>query len=382
MSGFSQLSTAPTDSIFTIAEEAKKAGPNCIDASIGVIVDEDGKLFAFESVKKAAEHLSIMSNDSLAYPPLLGVPTFRSSITKMIFRNTANIASIATNGGTGAVTINLMLARQMGVKNAIVPVPSWPNHKRIIEALGLKFTDVPFLEDGKATLDPLLSLIKKSEPSILVLQGSSHNPTGKTWTEQEWKTLGQALSESTHTVLLDLPYVGLAEEVGEDLLPVHILSEAKVNVLVAWSASKNHGMYGLRTGLAATVTTSEEEQRNVEAWYRILTRQMAGAASTTGQQIVALTQEHEKALWEKELRDLRAILNTRRTLLQEAFPEWNTHLMGSGLYAMLPLSESQIEELKREKIFLTAGGRVNIGGLPQKRTEEFIAKVRSISERE
>ena len=380
MSSFSSLTKAPEDPIFTIAEEAKRAGSAAIDASIGVILNDYGELYAFHSVEKAMEQWT-KQKKSYGYSPLLGTSGFRSAVTSLLFGNdSGTIATLATTGGTGAVTLNLLLARECGITKILLSVPSWPNHKRIAHGLGMTVTEVPFLEGGQPLIEPLLSVIKEArEPHVLLLQGEAHNPTGKSWSGADWKALAQALAGKNHLVLLDFAYQGLGQGIQEDTLPLQILREANVSLLVAWSAAKNHGMYGLRAGLAAAVTASEEEKENAEAWFRILTRQIHSGAASTGQELVAIVQTQFHDEWEKEIDALRDELTARRTMLADGLPQWKSWVTGSGLFTMLPLTKDAIQKLKQEKVFVTDDGRVNIGGLPQQKMEAFISKIQSVS---
>lgn len=379
MTAFKDLPKAPKDPIFTIAEEAKKAGAGKIDASIGILLDEEGKPFVYECVKEAITKVAADAERAAPYPPLTGDLTYRTCVTELILGKGATAPSIATNGGTGAIEMNLLLAREMGIQNAILPLPSWPNHKRMLKGRNMNIVEVPFLEKKKPTLDPLLdAMTKQKEPHLLILQGSSHNPTGKLWTSDEWKQLGAAVAASNHVALLDLPYQGLGRGMEEDMEPVRILKDAGATVLVAWSASKNHGIYAYRAGLALAITEDDAEGENIESWYRILTREIYGAANIVGQDVVTFVQTQKKDAWQKEIDAMREGLDEKRVTLMEAFPEWADDISGSGLYTVLPLSEAQVIELKKQKVFVTADGRVNIGGLPRKDMERFIGAIKSL----
>ena len=380
-SPFPRLPPAPVDPIFAVAAEANAAGPGAIDATVGVILNEEGKPHVFDCVRKAAqEWAQTFAEGDFSYPPLLGVPEFRASVTELIFgSDSAGIASIAATGGTGALALNLKLLRLLKIFTAILPVPTWANHPRLLRGSGFAFREVSYVKSGKPTIDPLLRTLKgEREPAIVVLQACCHNPTGLDFSEEQWRSLADALKGMPHVVLLDLAYQGLGEGAEEDALPAKIFREAQVPLLVAWSASKNHSVYGLRAGLACAAVQNEEDRKKIEGHYRILTREVHSASSRAGQEIVARVQGNSRAEWEKELAALRETLVRQRKILSDALPAFSKALSGKGLFAQLPLRMEAVLALKKQKVFLTDDGRINIAGIPLARMEEFISKVKSV----
>lgn len=380
-SPFSRLPPAAVDTVFAIAAEAASAGEGTIDATVGMILDEAGAPFVLPSVRRAVESLSqSVPQGNFAYPPLLGVPEFRSSVTRLIFGDqTDAVASIATTGGTGAVMLNLKLLKLLGIHEVILPVPSWPNHTRLLTSLGLIVHEVPYLERGTPFLCGMTeALSAMGQPCGVLLQACGHNPTGLDFTDAQWRELATFLRQKEHVVLLDLAYQGLVTGIEEDAAPARLLREAGVPLLVAWSASKNHSIYGLRTGLACAIASDAAEREKLERHFMILTRELHSAAPTPGQQIVAKVQQDHADQWRTELRDLRVVLARKRRSLKDAVPLWAAALAGAGLYALLPCSATQIEALKRQKIFLLPDGRINIAGIPDARMEEFTQVCRQI----
>lgn len=379
MSFFTHLAKAPIESIFAIAEAAKRAGKDAINASIGIILDEEGKPFVLECVRKAAQEWT--GADDVSYPPLLGVPEFRKGVSRLAFGDDANIASIAAAGGTGALTINLkLLSQRLGITHVILPVPSWPNHKRILDALGIHVIEVPYLQDHQPMTKPLMDAINQNADTkiALLLHASSHNPTGKSFDDGQWKELAKALSGRNIPVLLDCAYQGLGMGVGEDVESVRILRAADVPVLLAWSASKNHTVYGLRAGLACTAVNSAEERKKIEGHYQILTRELYSAAPVTGQRIVGTVQQKYRSEWESELGKLRNMLQKKRQMLMDAFPNWKHAIAGEGLFTILPLSPEQVDQLATKHLFLTRDGRINIAGISLKKMEQVVELIKNV----
>lgn len=378
MSLFSSLAQAPAEPIFAIAEAAKRAGTDAINASIGIILDEEGKPLVLECVRKALREWE--GKDDLSYAPLLGIPEFRRSVSRLSFGNDEHVASIAAAGGTGALLINLKLLHQrLGITSVILPVPSWPNHKRMLDALGIRVIEVPYLQEREVMTEPLLEAIKASDAQTAVLlHASCHNPTGKQWSLDQWKQIANALSGKDQPALLDCAYQGLGAGLAEDVAAIGTLTEAHVPLFFAWSASKNHTIYGLRTGLACVWTDSEEEKRKIEGHYEILTREVYSGAPITGQRIVGTVQEKFADEWKSEIDALRIVLQKKRQMLLDAFPDWESAIIGYGLFTILPLSAEQVDQLATKHLFLTRDGRINIAGIPLSKMERTVELIREV----
>ncbi len=380
---FSSLPVPIPDPLFAIAAEARAAGPQAIDGTLGIYMDEEGRPLVLPSVKMSiAELQQNLQTFNFSYPPLNGLPEFRESVSALLTTNRgAQIASIASTGGTGALAINLRLMHMMLEKTSrtiILPVPAWANHHPPAKAAGLAVLEVPYLQDGKASIDGILSAVKKmTEPFGLLLQVGCHNPTGLDLTENDWHELIQALQNVPCIALLDIAYQGFKEEPEADTKPVQHFVDAGITTLVTWSASKNHSIYGLRTGLACAFASSAKEKEIIEGNYSSITRTMHSAAPTFGQAIVARTQQKFSAQWREDLRAARALMQRKRSLLVSNLPEtFHASLLGYGMFAMLPLTQDQVVRLKvEEQVFLPLDGRINIAGIPERRIGELCGKI-------
>ncbi|MDD5055339.1 MAG: aminotransferase class I/II-fold pyridoxal phosphate-dependent enzyme [Candidatus Peribacteraceae bacterium] len=385
-SPFQSLPVPAPDPIFAIMTEAVAAGTKAINCTIGVVMDEDGQTTLLPSVQRAINDvMEDLKHQRFGYPPLLGVPAFRSSVERLIFgeKHPYTVASIASTGGTGALAINLrLMAMLLQSKRILLPSPAWANHPPPCVAAGLAVIEVPYLENSIPTVQPLIEQLKKEKGDVgLLLQAGSHNPTGIDLENEQWADLVRAIKEKGNCiVLLDCAYQGLKHGVEKDVAMVHLFLRENIPTLVTWSAAKNHSIYALRPGLACAVVPDATTKSSVEGHYSRITRSIHSASSTVGQLVVARVQEHYKEEWLDDLKQVRTTLARKRKAMIELIPATcKAALRGFGMFAMLPLTQEQILRLKNEhNVFMTLDGRINIAGIPDARIGEFCAKVRKV----
>ena len=375
------LPTPTPDPIFAIAQEAKAAGPRAIDGTVGVYLGEDGKPFVFPSVQKAIGDTGrALMERNYSYPPLTGLPEFREAVRELVFGETAlPIAGIATTGGTGAVALNLRLAKMSQKEPSIIfPTPTWANHRQLCTEAGMRMIECPYVSGGKASIDGIVESLKKvPAPATILLHVGCHNPLGLDLSHEQWEELLPLISDHGAIALMDFAYQGFAATAEEDAWPVRRAAALGVTQLVSWSASKNHSLYSERVGLALTVAPHAAMQKTIEGHYMILTRKIHSASATFGQSVVARVQSHHRLEWEEDMKSARETMVEKRGALKRALPqEFSAALDGHGMFAVLPLTPEQIDRLKTElKVFLTRDGRINIAGIPLKRIGELAQKI-------
>ncbi len=383
---FSKLPIPKPDPLFAIAAEANVAGPDAINGTLGIFMDENGKPFVFPSIRNVLAYLEKhLQGFNYSYPPLTGLSDYCDAVSRLLSPDGKDvIASIAATGGTGALALNLRLLKMLlgeGHDDIILPVPAWANHLPVCRWAGLNVIESPYIIEGRASVDGIIDTINaRSKPFGIILQVGCHNPTGLDFNAKQWSELFDALGKKQCVVLLDFSYQGFKAEPEEDRLPVRMCTDRGLTTLVSWSASKNHSIYGLRTGLAAAFVKDMAEKKTVEGTYCTIVRGMHSASPTFGQAIVALVQQREEATWRDDLRAARALMRRKRELMRRNLPaSFADSLRGYGMFAMLPLTQAQVERLKHEeKVFLPLDGRVNIAGIPEARIPllcEKIAKV-------
>lgn len=382
-SPFGLLSIPKPDPLFAIGTEARLAGPTAINGTLGVVMDEQGVPLLFPSVKKAIEKIATtLPTLDYSYPKLTGLDEYRSAVAALLpAPESMYLASMASTGGTGGLAINVRLMRMMlgdSDPAVILPVPAWGNHPPPCKAAGLRIIEVPYIENGVASIQAMIDAVKKEKrPVGLLLQVGCHNPTGLDLSKDQWEELVTALEKEQVIVLLDCAYQGFIGEPLDDIQPIRLCIEHGIPSLVVWSASKNHTIYGLRTGMACAYVPEKSLLSTVEGHYSSITRMLHSASATFGQHVVVETQISYKDEWLADLQNARAVINEKRALMTEGLPDsFKISLRGYGMFAKLPLNEEQIHRLKTEhKVYITLDGRMNIAGIPKTRISELREKI-------
>lgn len=371
------LSALEPDPIFESAKSASAAGPDCINGTIGVLLDEEGVVLRFRSVERALQ--SLHGKEPLAYPPLAGVPAFLDAARMLLLEADDPVPCVASSGGTGALSVLLRLAHADGIRHVLLPTPTWPNHPQVIRGAGLELEKTPYISDGAPSFDAICEKIRTAkEPCAVIVHVCCHNPLGLDPVPEQWKQLVETFRGTAHIPLLDFAYQGLGDGVEEDALPVRMFRDAGVPCMIAWSASKNHGIYGLRTG-AALVLAPEKVHATIQRHLEIISRSIVSVAPVTGQYVVAITQNQFQQEWREELADLRARLARKRSLLAQALPALRDACeQAKGLFVTLPVTEEQLKKLRARKIFLSPGGRLNIAGIPDGKMAELASAIAEI----
>ena len=170
----------------------------------------------------------------------------------------------ATIGGTGALSMAFQMFLEEG-DPVLLPDVMWTNYKLIAKKAHSSYeTYQMFTEDSKINFsslrEKLIKSMKEHERTLLVINDPCQNPTGYCMEEEEYVTLFHLLDEvgkeGLLTVLFDIAYLPFS------LKPCplfSLLTKKKYHFLplIAFSASKIFGIYGLRVGALIALTKNE-----------------------------------------------------------------------------------------------------------------------------
>lgn len=243
------------------AEAARKAGKDVIDGSVGMLLDEAGKLCQLPSVVKA---LTDKDNLRLAYPPFVGYPDYLDNLYDWIMgpsgetaKANAIVKGFATLGGTGALHVAFQYAKAQGFE-VLIPGICWPNYLTIAKWSGATVKSYRlFDQKGGFDLEAIKKAIAKDAHHfrgfLVVVNDPCENPTGYTLTDEESQKLF-AFADSSMEELgtkvdlcFDAAYLDFAKKrpLWLDLIAQ---GSFKHKNFIAFSASKTLGIYGCRLG--------------------------------------------------------------------------------------------------------------------------------------
>jgi len=271
------VNNIPSDIILTMnqaAQEAKKAGRDVLNGTIGMMFLDDGVLPVSSSMRKIlSKHTE---DEDLSYPSVSGPKEFLDSSVNWFFGDRLNerlkdaeAKCLGTMGGTGAVSASVRSSSSGQKALVLIPSYCWPNYPAICDGYNVEHKDYSlFAEDGSFGLDSIKSLIISAkndgyESVSIIVNDPCHNPTGFSMSEGEWNSLSRILNEESKDIkislIVDCAYIDFAPEESKN----HIISaikslNASICVYLCMSFSKTFSFYGLRIGLLIVTSSSEE----------------------------------------------------------------------------------------------------------------------------
>ncbi|MCI0382772.1 MAG: aromatic amino acid transaminase [Chlamydiae bacterium] len=382
MSIFDSVSLAPPDPIFGLdAAFNKDPRIHKVNFLVGVYRDEEGKTPVMQVVRKAEEAI-LQKEESKTYLPIDGNREFVWQIGKLVFgeefweKEHFRMCGVQTLGATGALRLFADFFKQENPNKVWVSSPTWLNHIAIFRRSGYEVEEYFYCEKGFLDFDRLVADLKKLPPkSLVILQPNSHNPTGMDLNESEWKILSQLFLKKQLFPFFDAAYHGFGRDLDKDLFGVRYFAEQGHEMAVAYSCSKNFGLYGERVGALFVLAFSAKFIENIRSQMKVLIRTNYSNPPKHGSFIVSevLSSKNLKEEWREELEKIRKRMFVLRTNLAAALkiccPKIDFTFIenGVGLFSLFNLQEKQIKKLVDEYgIYLTKDGRMNLTGLNEK----------------
>ena len=250
---------------------------NVTNATIGVVLNEDGKLATLPTVEKVFRDMNF--NDLVAYAPISGLPDYLNSVIDMTFteKPRANLAAIATAGGTGAIHHAIANYAERGDK-ILTHDWRWGTYDIICNETG-KFLDTFKLFDADLRFNitdfavKVDSILKNQKSLLVIINSPAHNPTGYALSDSEWDKVISVLKAQTSagksiSLLVDIAYIDFAGEKAQTRAFMQKFSDLPENlfVMISFSMSKSFTFYGQRTGALIGISSSKnviDEFKNV-----------------------------------------------------------------------------------------------------------------------
>lgn len=380
----SRRDIAAGDLIFTLNAAAQRraaAGARVINATVGALLDDAGKLVILDSVMSAWRELTPM--EVAPYAPIAGDPAFLLAMTQRHWPAlTSYGVGVATPGGSGALALTARNFLERG-QTLVTTAPYWSPYTTIASEAGLKLTTVPYPMPGEA-LDvgaweqALRDVLDEQGRLLLWLNDPCHNPTGRSLSQADRETLIAVLrdisSQGPVTLLLDLAYLDYARDPDAVVNALNdyaaFASEGSVLVGASLSMSKAFTLYGSRAGALVFPWTSDKELQAALAascrgtWSNCARAPMSVLARITASESAQADLAREHAHWRSVLTERAEALD--KALRDEGLPgaTWD-----GGFFVMLPAAPDPFlvcERLQARDVFVVPvpeGLRVGICGM-------------------
>ena len=362
-----------------IAKEEKKKDPSVVNATIGMLYDENEKLFAYKSVDEALSQLS--TDEKYAYGSTPGSKAFHDAVKSWVFREYYDEFKdksrvMATPGGTGALSNTFANYLDENDK-ALLPDFMWGNYKQVLYENHQDFmTYKLFNDEGHFNIDDLknsMIKLKKEQGRILVvINDPCHNPTGYSMTEDEWVNvidlINEISSDGTPVILLhDMAYIDYSKE-GFSFTRKNISLYKKLNdnalVIMAFSGSKTLALYGVRIGAQVCVSNNKANLDDFDKANKFSSRSKWSNSTNLGMNLVVKVFSDAKLRksFEEELELSRETLIKRANAFLEESKKCGLKTLpfDCGFFVTIPCDnpEKAYEYLVTKKVHIIPMGKV------------------------
>lgn len=317
---------ASDDPIFALNREAtarKAGGESIINATVGALLGDDGKLAILSTAARAIREVG--ADDWAAYAPIAGSADFLSAVIADLFRNEPTMRECAvaasTPGGSGALHLAITNYLEPG-QSLLTTSYYWGPYQTLCDEADRKLSAFSmFAADGSldvVALDQALSKhIADQKRVLLFLNDPCHNPTGYSMRPEEWRSVVERLvarsSEAPITLLVDMAYFAYGAREPRAFLAELRPLLGKVGLLFAWSASKTYTHYGLRVGALIACVTDPADRASTDAAFSYSCRGTWSNCSRGGMRAITrlLTEAPLAELCDRERDELKALLDAR-----------------------------------------------------------------------
>ncbi len=384
---FETLQKATLDKIFVLmAEYAADSRDGKIDLGVGVYKDPTGNTPIMSAVRKAEKRINETAKTK-TYKGVVGNREFSAAIVDLALGNAVDksrIRCVNGNGGTGALMILAhVLGRARPQGRIFISDPSWPNHWPLCELANLTPNYYPYFDPKTRRVDfeAMMRVVDGLGPDdILLLHACCHNPTGASLSNAQWDRIAESLKRTGAFPLIDLAYLGFGDGLEADAYGLRKVASAVPEAMIAFSASKNFGLYRDRAGVAIAIGRDAQSAEIVSSQMQNVIRATISQTPDHGAEIVQviLNDRDLRAEWEAELTEMRERMKRLRVKFAAAIKERSNSAdfdfiaEHTGMFSLLGLPENVVSELKtKDGIYMINDSRINVAGIPEDRIGEL-----------
>jgi aromatic-amino-acid transaminase len=384
-SPFAAVELAPRDPILGLNEQfAADANPHKVNLGVGVYFDDAGKLPLLRCVQ-AAEATMMATPKARGYLPIDGIAAYDAAVQGLVFGagseplSSRRVATVQALGGTGGLKIGADFLKRInpGAK-VLISDPSWENHRALFVNAGFVVETYPYYDPVARAVNfaGMKAALESAAPgTVIVLHACCHNPTGYDITSTQWDEVVSLVRARGLVAFLDMAYQGFGHGIAEDGAVVGKFVAAGLRFFVSTSFSKSFSLYGERVGALSVLCGDADEASRVLSQLKIVIRTNYSNPPTHGGAVVAtvLNTPELRALWERELSEMRDRIKTMRQALVDGLKEAGVKQdMGFiteqiGMFSYSGLNKDQMIRLRSEfGVYGTDTGRMCVAALNSK----------------
>lgn len=380
------------------AMKAEVGADKVINATIGTLMDDEGKLIVLSSVNEVFKTLE--PADYAAYAPIGGTPEFKEAAKKAAFGSyvpKAFTEVCATPGGTGSLRNSIANYSEPG--DAIMTTDwCWGPYKTIAGEIG---RSVRFFElfdanrqfntaSFKATAADILA---NQNSIVIILNTPAHNPTGYSLTLEDWDNVVAVLNELAETgkticLVVDMAYIDFAgdEEEYRQFLPKLDTMPENVLPIIAYSASKTYTLYGARCGAMIAMAKTQEIADEFKQVTEFSSRGSWSNGNKAAQVMISKIYADEELLAKvsEERAYYRDMLLARGKAFEEEANKIGLEIVpfDAGFFASVPCDDPMdaYEKLAQEGAFLiplAKGLRISIASISEEKCRKLPAMIKA-----
>ena len=363
------------NNILALASEAikaKKLDSSVINATTGMLKNEDGSLYEFKSVESVMKTLNV--NEKFAYANSTGTPQYAEAVLLSIFgknleeiRKDCYLDSLATPGGTGALNLAFTNYVDKG-ERVLLPNHMWENYLSFGMELGFDCDTYSLFDDkgnfGIKDLSNKVTNLKHTQNKILILiNDPCENPTGFCMSDSDYDALIDIARNNPNTnfiYLMDVAYFDFYN-VDSNIIKNRYAKFKDIPnnaiALFVFSGSKSFGLYGLRIGALVALSKDEEEIKAFRRVNNFSCRSKWSSASTLGMSIIEKLVLNEAYIssYEEEIKTVYKMLEDRSVAFLESAKEVGLETLPyeRGFFICVPSNEPEklMNELHKDGVY-------------------------------
>ena len=397
--------TPIVDTVFTIVRQAAAAKAEfgedaVVDATIGSLYDESGKLVAMNSVFDNFN--SIDNRIKAKYAgAFLGNETYRKSVADWVIGNSGcELCSsvVATPGGTGAVNLTIDLCLNEG-QTLVIPNIAWGSYAIMANNAGINVKRYEMFDGDLFNMNSFMNVchevMNEQKKLVVVINDPCHNPTGYSMTKEEWGKVIEFVNELSEIgsviILNDIAYLDYSYDLGSVRSYMECFNKVTNNVLIsiAFSCSKLMTSYGLRCGAAILLGKEEASVKVVEGSFEKAARSLWSNVNNSAMEnfYEVVTNRHDEFM--KEKAEYIELLRRRSSIVVEEANACGLPIYPykEGFFVTVrcdnALRDKFHEALLDEKIFtvkVNNGIRIAVCSLPVEKCKGLAARMNQILE--